>query len=60
VHKTINELVKIFTHNGFVVLNGQYTVICFKLFEFFNIIIDKSTTKTLKQILVRNYQEEFK
>ena len=46
--------------NTAVVLTAQKTVAVFKLFTLLHVLIEKTSTKVVKNILRENYQEEFK
>ena len=58
--RLISELSKIINDDSNIVLTPKYTIIFYKVFTMFTIIIEKSATKTLKNSLRENYQEEFK
>ena len=58
--RLISELSKIINDDTSVALSAKYTIIFYKIFAMFSIIIEKSTTKILKNCLRENYQEEFK
>lgn len=60
IHRLIDELTKIIVYNEDVLLSAGQTVIIFKIFSLFKIIMEKSTKKILLAILQENYQEEFK
>lgn len=60
LNRIIGELTKIMNDKDNVILNARYTVVVYKIFAFFIIIIEKSTTRVLKNYLRNNFQEEFK
>ena len=54
------ELEKIIIYNDNVLISTGQTIILFKIFSLFKILIEKSAGKKLYSILKNNYQEEFK
>ena len=58
--RLIGQLSKLINDDSTIVLTPKCTIIFYKVFSMFSIIIEKSTTKTLKKSLRENYQEEFK
>jgi hypothetical protein len=54
------ELEKIIIYNDNVLISTGQTIILFKIFSLFKILIEKSSKKQIFSILKNNYQEEFK
>jgi len=60
INRLMSELTKIIMFNENVLLSAGQTIIIFKMFSLFKMIMEKSPRKQLNNLFRKNFQEEFK